>query len=128
MVVHGRRPLALAASTPPEPSLGMLKSAIVRVVRFCIRIPLLVIAAWLAIAVGCGYYATKHFAINTDVSKLISRNLDWRQREIAFEDAFPGKYDSILIVLEAPTQELAALASKALEDKLNQNPALFRSV
>lgn len=106
----------------------MLKSAIERVVRFCIHAPALVIALWLIAALGSTYYAVRHFAIDTDVSKLISRNLDWRQREIGFEQAFPGKYDSILVVLEAPTQELAAQASNALEQKLVENKTLFRSV
>ncbi|MEA2934845.1 MAG: uncharacterized protein QOD74_1491, partial [Variibacter sp.] len=106
----------------------MLRSAIVRVVRYCLYAPLAVVLVWLLIALGSGYYAVTHFAIDTDVSKLISRNLDWRQREIAFENSFPGKFDSILVVLEAPTQELATLASGALEKQLSENRMLFRAV
>ena len=37
-----------------------------------------------------GLYTSQHFALNTDISKLISPDLDWRKREIAFEKAFPA--------------------------------------
>ena len=80
----------------------MLKSAIERVVRYCIRVPWLVIAVWLVAAIGSAYFAVTHFALDTDVTKLISRNLDSRHREIAVEKVFPGKIDSLLVVLEEP--------------------------
>jgi hopanoid biosynthesis associated RND transporter like protein HpnN len=106
----------------------MLVSAIVRTVSTCVRHPKATILASLVLAIASGYYAGTHFAINTDINKLISPSLDWRQREIAFEKLFPGHFDSTLVVVEAPTPELAARSTDVLASRLEENPALFHSV
>src|SRR6266540_3206116 len=106
----------------------MLKTSIVRIVDYCTRHPWLIIVGWMLFAVIGGFYATANFGIDTDIGKLISPNLDWRKREIAFEAAFPGRFDSILVVVEAPTPELATAATNVLSERLSQDPELFRSV
>jgi hypothetical protein len=73
-------------------------------------------------------YTVRHFAINTDINKLISPDLDWRKREADFEKAFPGHFGSTLVVVEAPTAEYASLASAELAKRLAGQPKLFRSV
>jgi len=80
------------------------------------------------LAVIAGIYASHNFAISTDVNKLISENLPWRQRELAYEKAFPGRNDLIIAVVEAATPELAAQASAALEQKLIPQKDKFTSV
>jgi hypothetical protein len=84
--------------------------------------------AGLALAAAAGDYSHRNFAINTDVAKLISPDLDWRKREIDFEKAFPGRNDSILAVIEAPTPELARQAGDALEKKLLPMTERFISI
>src|SRR5437588_4770490 len=106
----------------------MLRAAIVATVTRCTRHARLVIAfAALAGAVS-GVYAIRHFAINTDINTLISQDLPWRQRELAFERAFPQHLRSILVVLDAPTPELATEATAALVGRLTANHDHFRSV
>lgn len=106
----------------------MLTSTVTAIVRFCARFP------WFIIILGvCGgavsvAYATRHFAINTDINKLISQDLDWRKRELDFEKLFPGHFGSTLIVIDAPTVELAAQASAALTRRMAAQPELFRSI
>src|SRR3954451_16463827 len=78
-------------------------------------------------AVGASYYAAKHFAINTDINKLISPDLDWRIRDNQFEHAF-DREKLILSVVEEPTSELARVASKALAEKLTGDTRHFESV
>ncbi|MGH9806333.1 MAG: MMPL family transporter, partial [Terriglobia bacterium] len=78
--------------------------------------------------VGSTAYSVRHFAINTDINKLISPELDWRKREADFEKAFPGHFGSTLVVVEAPTAEYASLASVELAKRLTAQPNLFRSV
>ena len=73
-------------------------------------------------------YAARHFAINTDINTLISPELDWRKREIAFERSFPERYQSILTVVDAPTPELVTQATAALVAKLSQQPDLFLAI
>src|SRR4051812_33845942 len=99
----------------------MLRHAIVSVVTRCIRHAWLTIAIAAIIGVASGVYATRHFAINTDINTLISRDLPWRQRELAFERAFPQHLRSILVVVEAPTPELTTEATAALFERLSSN-------
>ena len=96
----------------------MLTRTIVSLVRFCTRHAWLVLLAGVALEAAAGVYSQRNFAINTDVATLISPNLDWRKREIDFEKAFPGRNDSILAVVEAPTPELSRQAAAALEKRL----------
>jgi len=96
----------------------VLTRIIVALVRGCTRFAWLTIIAGILLAVAAGAYSAKHFAIDTDVGKLIANSLDWRQREIAFDKAFPGQNDMILAVVEAPTPEQARQAGIELEKKL----------
>ena len=106
----------------------MLGSAIRRIVGFCAKFPWPIIVLGLLAGAVSGVYSARHFAISTDINKLISPNLDWRQREAEFEKAFPGHFQSTLIVIEAPTAEGASIASAELAQKLAKEPKLFRSV
>jgi uncharacterized protein len=106
----------------------MLKTVIVAIVTRCTHYAWTVIVIASLLAVGSGIYAAKRFGINTDINKLISQNLPWRQREIAFEKAFPQHLRSILIVVDAPTPELTTEATNALVDRLQSNTGLFDSV
>ena len=80
------------------------------------------------LAIGSGIYAARHFAIDADVNKLISKDLPWRQREAAFDKSFPPKEETILAVVDAPTSELAAQSTAALIQKLSGDTKLFRAI
>jgi uncharacterized protein len=105
----------------------VLTSIVVSIVRTCTRFATLVVIASLLLAVGASFYAARHFAINTDINKLISPDLDWRKRDNQFEQAF-DREKLILAVVEAPTPELASAASKALAAKLTGDTEHFESV
>jgi hopanoid biosynthesis associated RND transporter like protein HpnN len=106
----------------------MLKTAVARLVGFCTRFPWLVIAIVMVSAIVSSVYSATHFAINTDINKLISTDLPWRQRESAFEREFPGHFQSTLVVIDAPTPELATAAAQELAQRLHNRPTLFKSV
>ena len=106
----------------------MLKSVIVAIVTRCTHHAWTVIIAASLLAIASGIYAAKHFGINTDINTLISQDLPWRQRELAFEKAFPQHLRSILIVVDGPTPELASEATTALVERLQNNKELFQSV
>jgi hopanoid biosynthesis associated RND transporter like protein HpnN len=106
----------------------MLSSIITAIVRYCTRFPWPIIALALIAAVVSGAYSVRHFAINTDVNKLISRDLDWRKRDAEFEKAFPGHFGSSLVVVDAPIAEFAARAGSELSARLTAQPQVFRSV
>jgi uncharacterized protein len=107
----------------------MLKAAIVSTVDFCTRFAYGTIAFALLIAGLAAYYTVGHFAINTDITKLIARDIPWRQREIEFDKLFPDRNGGyILAVVDAPTPELATLARAELADKLTADSSRFKSV
>jgi hopanoid biosynthesis associated RND transporter like protein HpnN len=106
----------------------MLRHAIVSVVTRCTRHAWLTIIIAALIGAASAVYATRHFAINTDINTLISPELAWRQRELAFERAFPQHLRSILVVVEAPTPELTSQATAALFEKLSANKGLFQAI
>jgi hypothetical protein len=106
----------------------MLKLLVTRIVRFCTQFPWPIIALAVIGAGGATAYSARHFAINTDINKLISPNLDWRKREADFEKAFPGHFGSTLVVVDAATAENASRASAELVAQLKSRPQLFRSV
>src|SRR5215475_2497102 len=92
----------------------MLQQAIVTIVDYCTRYAAQIIGIAALLGLVTGIYAAGHFAIDADVNKLISKELPWRQREVAFEKSFPPKEDSFLAVVDAPTSELATQAAAAL--------------
>src|SRR5829696_7137612 len=97
----------------------MLTAAIVRVVDSCTRYAWPMLVAGLFLAVGSSYYSARHFAINSDISTLLSPSLEWRKNELTFEEAF-RRYELLLIVVEAPTPELTSHATVALAGALKQ--------
>src|SRR5690242_13279055 len=106
----------------------MLVTAVKRLVELCSRYAWAVIVL-AAIIAGCsGVYTARHFAITTDINNLLAPNLEWRKRERAYDAALRGSVNSILIVVDAPTPELATEASSLLVNKLEQQSMLFKSV
>ena len=105
----------------------MLNVLITRTVDFCIRHARAVNFLAIILGAGAAAYAAQHFAVNTDISKLIATDLPWRQRQLAFEQAFPERIESILAVVRAPTPELASAARNELLDELRLKSERLRS-
>jgi uncharacterized protein len=105
----------------------VLTNIVVSIVKACTRFAPFVLALSLVLAVASSIYAVRHFAINTDINTLISADLDWRKRDIQFEQAF-DREKLILAVVEAPTPELAGAAANALADKLKGDTKNFEAV
>ena len=106
----------------------MLQRAIVTIVDCCTRYAAQIIGIAVLLGLVTGIYAAGHFAIDADVNKLISKQLPWRQREVAFEKSFPPKEETILAVIDAPTSELATQATTALIQKLAPQKDHFHSI
>jgi hopanoid biosynthesis associated RND transporter like protein HpnN len=105
----------------------MLTSIVVRIIGLCTRHPWRVVAIGLVLALASGIYSARHFAINSDINTLLSSQLDWRKRELAFEQAF-RRFELIVVVVEAPTPELTGEATSALAQALAQKTDRFRAV
>ncbi|HVY59623.1 MAG TPA: MMPL family transporter [Xanthobacteraceae bacterium] len=106
----------------------MITAGIKKLVLFSTRYAWQVVAIAIVLGLASGYYAARNFAISTDINKLISDNPPWRQRELAYDAAFPKRFQLVLAVVDAPTSELATQASAALTQRLSEQPQLFHSV
>src|SRR6516164_45970 len=106
----------------------MLQQAVVNIVDYCTRYAAQIIGIGALLGLATAIYAAGHFAIDADVYKLISKELPWRQREVAFEKSFPRKEETILAIIDAPTSELATQATTVLIEKLAAQKDVFRSI
>jgi hopanoid biosynthesis associated RND transporter like protein HpnN len=103
-----------------------LTSTISAVVDFCIGRPLWILGCAIAVAAASGVYAAEHFAIKTDIHELVSHDLPWAKRSLQYMKAFPQF--GIIVVIDAPTPELAEQASTALTRALRAHPERFLAV
>ena len=106
----------------------MLKANLAFIVGNCRRHAWSIIALAAVLVFVSGAYASRHFAIDTDINRLISADLPWRRQELAFSRAFPQQSGTIFAVVDAPTSELASQAGTALAQRLSGRDDLFRAV
>lgn len=97
-----------------------LTPAILRAIRAASRRPAATLAVALAFVVGALFYVAGHFAMTTDTGELISAKTPWRQDGAAIEAAFPQLKDSILVVVDGQTPELAEDGAIRLSDALGK--------
>lgn len=107
-------------------SAAPLTSAISTVVGYCIRHPLPVLGLAMVLAAGSAIYAAERFALKTDINELISPDLPWAKRAIEYMREFPRF--GIIVVIDAPTAELAEQASTELSQALLAHAERFRVV
>ncbi|WP_135470506.1 MMPL family transporter, partial [Crenalkalicoccus roseus] len=105
--------------------LGRAAAALVRL--GILRPALTLLLAGLLGLAALGTVATR-FALDTDVARLFPADLPWRQAERALSDAFPQFDDTIAIVVDGATPDLAERAAAALAEALAARPERFRSV
>jgi hopanoid biosynthesis associated RND transporter like protein HpnN len=105
----------------------VLTRLVVSIVKTCTRFASFTVLIALILAVAAGFYTARHFAITTDINKLISQKLDWRQRDNQFEQAF-DREKTILAVVDSPSPEFTGAASAALAQKLSGATKHFESV
>lgn len=106
--------------------IDMLRSLIVRVVDLCARHAFWVIAVIVVFAAGSAVYATRHFAIKTNVTDLFPQDLPWTRRALDFMKAFPQP--DILVVIDASIPEFVEEASNKLAQGLTARSDLVRGV
>lgn len=106
----------------------MIAAIIARLVDFSARHAVANVLVALALVLLGGWYAAGHLAIDTDIDKLLPRNLAWRQNDLALDKAFPANSNLLAIVVDGATDELADTAAQRLATRLAAEPWLFRHV
>ncbi len=92
------------------------------------RRPWRVLALVLALVVASGLFAARNFDMSTDTVALISPDTEWRRTEAAVSHAFPRIDNSIAVVIDGKTPELAEQASLRLAAALAQDRRNIESV
>ena len=118
---------AMGEATLPA-NLSMLTSLIGRIVAASARHPLIVLLLAVALTAMALVYSSRHFAMTADTAELISTKHEWRQRELAYEAAFPSLQKLTVVVIDGATAELGESAAARLAAALASKPALFQSV
>ncbi len=106
----------------------MFIDLIVRLVDASRRHAWPLLAASLIATLALGAYVATHIKINTDVNQLLAADLDWRQREVDMDKAFPQATDRLVIVIDGKTGAAAETAATAMAAKLAAMPELFQNV
>jgi hopanoid biosynthesis associated RND transporter like protein HpnN len=106
----------------------MLSTFIAQVVRFSIRHSKSVVFASVVVAALSVNYCVNHFAINTDVARLIDSHDPITERDHALSLAFPQRDDVTLVVVSAPAAELADAAATELAARLADDHVHVKSV
>lgn len=107
---------------------GRLGEATANLVDWCRRHAWTVVLVSLFATLGFGWVMVNRLSIDTDTVRLLSSELEWRQREIKFDAAFPQNSNLIAIVVDGSTPEQAEESTAALAAKLREAPQLFTSV
>jgi hypothetical protein len=102
--------------------------AIGRIVAASTRHPLIVLLLVGGLTLAALIFVAQNFVMTADTSQLISQRLEWRQRELAFEAAFPQFNNLTMVVVDGATPELADDAAKRLAGALKERPDLFQTV
>jgi hopanoid biosynthesis associated RND transporter like protein HpnN len=105
----------------------IITDLVVRTIFWSTQYAWTLIVAAVLLTVASSWYAAAHFSMTTDVNQLISSKLPWRQREAAFEKAFP-QFELIVAVVDAPSSELVQQATDALVQRLSAQKDLFLSI
>ena len=112
----------------PRHDSAFIVAAVARTVRASTRGAWFVIAAYVVLAALAAGYVSRHVAITTDSSKLLSSSLPWRQQEIRLDAEFPQRTDRIIAVVDGATPEAAEQAAAALANALQSRPDIVRTV
>jgi hopanoid biosynthesis associated RND transporter like protein HpnN len=91
------------------------------------RAPLVLLAGFL-LAAGAAWFGATHLAVSTDTDAMFAASLPWRQRQIAWQRAFPQFRDLLVGVVDATTPEAADETAAALAAALAQDHTHFLEV
>ena len=106
----------------------MLQRLFVPLILFSNRRAGLVALLGLLLTIAGGIYASHRLGIDTDQAHMLSSKLDWRQREIAFDKAFPQLGNLLVVVVDGTTPDAVEEATRQLTVRLGDNHDAFYRV
>jgi len=73
-------------------------------------------------------YAFKYLSINTNTTEMLGADVPFQEAREHYKNIFPQNTDSILLVVEANTPEMAYATVKTLDVRLRKESAHIKSV
>ncbi len=107
---------------------SFIQRVLIRLVDTSRRHAWVAVLAGIVLALGSGFYTTRHLGVNTDTDAMFSDQLPWRQRAIAMDRAFPQFQGLQVTVIDAEAPEAAAETARQLADALAPDQTLFDMV
>ncbi len=105
-----------------------MENIIARIVEWSRSHAAWLVAVVLVLTVAGAVYSARNITIDTDLDKLISQDLPWRQQEAAMDKAFPQNINLLVTVVDGKTPDEAEDAAAALAARLKSEDKLFRNV
>lgn len=107
---------------------GRLADAIGELVEFSRRHAVWIVTGLLALTVIGAVLAAQRLTIDTDINRVMSPDLQWRQRDAEMERAFPQNVDLLVVVVDGDTPDRAEDASAMLTRYLGSETDVFKTV
>jgi hopanoid biosynthesis associated RND transporter like protein HpnN len=101
---------------------------LVRLVEFSRRHAAAIVLLSLACALGGALLSARLLGVTTDTDQLFAASLPWRQRQVAFDRAFPQFHDLLVVVIDAKIPEEADATAAGLAARLAADKAHFIDV
>ncbi|MBU2835399.1 MMPL family transporter [Acidithiobacillus thiooxidans] len=101
---------------------------LVQVVDFSVRRAVWVMGLVLIGTLLALFYAFTHFAVDTNTSHALSRDLPFQKRELAYHNVFSQDQNTIVVVLQGKNPQSSDAAVTRLETWLRARPKMFHSV
>lgn len=104
------------------------EGAIGRVINFAQGAAWSVVLISLVAAGATAHYTATHISINTDTEAMLSESLPWRVARITYKHDFPYFSDTIVVVIDGATADVASDAAIQLAIALRQEQSLIDNV
>ncbi|WP_414041136.1 MMPL family transporter [Acidithiobacillus sp. M4-SHS-6] len=101
---------------------------LMQMVDFSVRRALWVMGTLLLCTLLALFYAFTHFSVDTNTSNVLSRDLPFQKREVAYQKVFSQDQHTIVVVLQGQNHQSTADAVSRLETWLRTRPKEFLSV
>jgi uncharacterized protein len=124
-LTHQSKPLG---ESPEEAVAPRIAAVTEQVVEFSRRHAHAVVTVCLVLTILFGWYMATHLGIDASTDHLIDPRLPWRQAEAQMDRLFPQNENTLVIVIDGATPELADDAAARLAAQLAARPDMFPSV
>ena len=106
----------------------MLTTLLTAWITWIARRASLVMSIMMLLTIAAGYYAITAFSMNSDTSRLIRQDTDWKRVNTEFVNTFPQYDQNTFVVVSGAKPNQVAVSARHLADTIRSNTDVFRTV